>query len=183
MSEDVNALVARVKSGDDDAFAELCSRYSKLVASSAARYSGCGTEYGASDDDFRQEASMALYRAAKSYDDTQSAVTFGLYAKTCIRNALVSQLRKLRTRARGADRRSAQAEISAEQTVMTEETRRLYMKRIDGVLSPFEARVLMMTMEGHRPRHIARELGSSAKAVSNALFRARVKLRNEPQER
>ncbi len=122
---------------------------------------------------------MALYRAAMSYDLEQSDVTFGLFAKTCIRNALISQLRKLGARARGVAREAEIAESSAEQAVVTEETRRLYMRRIEGVLSPFEARVIMMTVEGQRPRQIAESLGTSAKAVSNALFRARTKLRGD----
>lgn len=181
MPGDARELVRRVKAGDDDAFTELCADYTNLLDSSAAFYAQRGDRYGALYDDFRQEASMALYRAAKAYDLSQSEVTFGLYAKMCIRNALISQLRKLGARARSAAREGAKAESSAEQTVITEEMRRMYMRRIDGVLSPFEAKAMMMSIEGQKPRQIARSLKTSARSVSNALFRARSKLREDPE--
>ena len=183
MAADVRELIARIRDGDDDAFTELCSDYKSLIASSASFYAKRGAEYGALEDDFRQEASMALYRAALSYDLTQDGVTFGLYAKRCIRNALVSQLRRHGARARSVARQAERAADSAEQAVITEEMRRLYMRRIEGLLSPFEGEVLMLSMEGRRPRHIARSLNTSAKAVSNALFRARTKLREDPELR
>ena len=179
MSDDVRKLIGRVRAGDDDAFTKLCTDYSRLLGASASLYARQGEEYGALEDDFRQEASMALYRAALSYDLDQSEVTFGLYAKRCIRNALISQLRKLGARSRRVSKQAVVTEESAEQTVITEEMRRMYMKRIEGTLSPFEARVLKMAMDGQRPRMIARELKTSAKSVSNALFRARAKLRGE----
>lgn len=181
MSADVRELIERIRNGDDDAFTELSSDYKTLIGSSAANYARRGAEYGALEEDFRQEASMALYRAALRYDLDQSGVTFGLYAKTCIRNALISQLRKLGARSRKVAREAARVEDSAEQAVITEEMRAMYMRRIEGVLSPFEGEALMMAMEGHRPRAIARSLGSSAKAVSNALYRARTKLRDDPE--
>ena len=183
MPGDARELIARIRDGDDDAFTELCSAYASLLDSSSAFYARQGAEYGTLADDFRQEASMALYRAAMSYDLTQNEVTFGLYAKRCVRNALVSQLRKLRSRARSAAKAAERTADSAEQTVITEEMRRLYMERIDGVLSPFEARVMIMAMEGERPRHIAVSLKTSARSVSNALFRARKKLREDPELR
>lgn len=181
MPQDVRTLIERVRSGDDDSFTELCGAYAKLLDSSSAYYAKRGEEYGAFGEDFRQEASMALYRAALSYDLGQDAVTFGLYAKRCIRNALISQLRKLGSRARSAAKEDGRSEDNVEQAVITEEMRQMYMRRIDGVLSPLEARCIMMSIEGLRPRQIAKETGVSAKTVSNALFRARTKLREEPE--
>ena len=181
MAADVRELIVRIRDGDDDAFTELCSDYAKLIASSARSYSQRGEQYGALEDDFRQEASMALYRAALRYDLGQSEVTFGLYAKTCIRNALISQLRKLGAKSRREAKEAERSADSAEQAVITEEMRLMYMRRIEGVLSPCEGEALMMSMEGHRPRDIASSLNTSAKAVSNALFRARTKLRDDPE--
>lgn len=177
MSVDVRTLIERVRSGDEDAFADLCEMYSVMLNSVSVSFARLGEEYGDIFDDLRQDASMALYRAALSYRLDQSAVTFGLYAKICVRNAMRSQLRKLRSRRRSAARERARAQESPEQTVITDETRRMYHELIDEVLSPFEAQVLIMTMDGLRPRKIAKELGSNAKSVSNALFRARTKLK------
>lgn len=115
-----------------------------------------------------------------SYDLTQNSVTFGLYAKTCIRNSLVSQLRKLGARPLSSRRSSDATEENVENTVVSEEMRRLFVQRVEGVLSAFEAKVLVMSMEGVPPRYIAKTLGAEVKAVYNALFRAREKLREDP---
>lgn len=173
-------LIAAVKRGDDDAFTRLCARYSALIDSSAEKYARLGREYGELNDDFRQEASVALYRAAMSYDLTQKSVTFGLYAKTCIRNSLISQLRKLGSRPLRSRRSHESVEENVENAVVSEETLRLFVHRVEGVLSPLEAQVLLMSLEGAPPRYISKALGADVKAVYNALFRAREKLREDP---
>lgn len=179
-------LIAAVKRGDDDAFTRLCVRYATLLDSSSARYAQMGREYGELRDDFRQEASVALYRAAMSYDLSQSAVTFGLFAKTCIRNALVSQLRKLGARPQRSRRDAGVSEdgveyaFGVENAVVSEDMHRVFLSRVEGVLSPFEAQVLIMSMEGKPPRCIANDLDATVKTVYNALFRARQKIRKDP---
>ena len=177
MPDGVNELIGRVRNGDDAAFTELCGRYAHLLDSSASRYANAGREYGDLRDDLRQEAAMALYRAAMTYDVEQTAVTFGLYAKTCIRNALVSELRVLGKNARRREKDEAALEESAEHVVVTEEMRELLLRRARDLLSPFELEVMMLALDGMRPRHIAGQLETSAKSVSNALFRAREKMR------
>lgn len=97
MESDVFVTVKKVKSGDERAFSELCEKYSALVSASADKYCRMLPENSnATPEDFEQEAYLALYRAAVTYDTDQTDVTFGLYAKTCIRNALISLLRKFR---------------------------------------------------------------------------------------
>ena len=48
---------------------------------------------------------------------------------------------------------------------------------LSGVLSEYEYKMLMLYADGKTPRRIAQETGQSAKSVSNALFRARTKLK------
>ena len=178
--DDVNALISRAKAGDDDAFSDLCVRYSKLIETAASRYALMGSEYGDLADDFRQEATFALFRAVKSFDLEQSEVTFGLYAKTCVRNALISQLRKLSAKARpgAVGRETSGGDVESQ--VISEEMLGEFMSRVEGVLTPIEGKVLAMSMCGLRPRKIAERIGSTPKAVSNALYRARSKLRKNP---
>lgn len=179
-TDELYELIAAVRRGDDDAFTRLCDRYSALIGSSVSRYSRMGAEYGDLRDDFSQEATVALYRAAMSFDLSQSAVTFGLFAKTCIRNSLVSQLRKLGARPQKSRRDVGEPDEDVENTVISGEMRSLFLRRVEGVLSPFEAKVLIMSMEGKPPRHIAKELEATVKTVYNALFRAREKIRRDP---
>ena len=92
MDYNVSDLIKKVKNGDDVAFEMLAEVYAPVVEKIAGsvlrtveRQSlSAGGEIG---EDLRQEARLALYRAAMSYDpegDGQS-VTFGLYAKICVK--------------------------------------------------------------------------------------------------
>lgn len=184
MSKDngVEELIRLVKAGNDDAFTRLLRQYSVLIESSANRYASLGKEYGDLADDFRQEAAMAMYRAALRYDLDQSAVTFGLYAKTCIRNALVSELRRLAAepRKKAAQEEAAKKAESAESVVLTEEMRRRFLRISEDILSPLEQQAMILSFEGLKPAAAAKELGTSARAVTNALYRARTKLKAYP---
>ena len=90
-------IILAAKKGDQLAFAELNSAYAPLIDSMTDQF--CGTEEKKKSDreDLRQEASVAFYRALMSYDADQTEVSFGLYAKICIRNHLISLLRKQRS--------------------------------------------------------------------------------------
>ena len=191
-NDDLETLINRVRSGDDDAFAELCKKYETLVSSCAKKHAQMGSEYGSvrdMTDDFRQEASLALLRAANTFRLDQSKVTFGLYAKRCIENALVSQLRKLS--AKGRRSKKSRSPDSAENggngdgseieaAVISEDEKRRFTEKVGAILTPLEASSLLMSMEGLRPRKIAVELGTTPRVVSNALFRARSKIRKRP---
>jgi RNA polymerase sporulation-specific sigma factor len=83
--------INRVKSGDDASFEQLLSKYNALIISMAKKYSDmCATSPQL--DDFLQEAKMAFYNSVLSYDE-KTGVTFGAYAKVCVRNRLVSCVR------------------------------------------------------------------------------------------
>ena len=82
MESDVFVTVKKVKSGDERAFSELCEKYSALVSVSADKYCRMLPENSnATPEDFEQEAYLALYRAAVTYDTDQTDVTFGLYSE------------------------------------------------------------------------------------------------------
>ena len=177
---ELKKLITRAKEGDDDAFANLCKQYSNLIETSAARYALMGSEYGDLVDDFRQEASLALFRAAKTFDLEQSGVTFGLYAKTCVRNALISQLRTLSVKPRAGAKGKEAAQGDVEGEVLSQEMKLSFMQKVKGLLTPVEEKALMMSMEGLTPRRIAAQLGTTPRVVSNALYRARLKIRRNP---
>ena len=87
--KEIEALLIRVREGEEDAFSLLCDRFSPMLSSLLSQFSG-GSAYEAEQ---AQEARIALYRAALTYASADGAVTFGLYARVCVRNALVSFLR------------------------------------------------------------------------------------------
>lgn len=179
LMEEVNGIINRVKKGDEAAFAGLCEKYEALIASSSERYfEMSGAESGASPDDFRQEATLALYRAAKTYDTEQDGVTFGLYAKTCIRNALVSMLRKTAKKPK-ITKTSHETKSAADPLggLLSRESFSEMKEKLASIFSGYEYRVFLLYAEGKTPAQIASELKTSAKSVSNALFRAREKMK------
>ena len=179
--ETVLTLVRAVRSGDRSAFSELLSAYRPLILSQVARFSDVCDR-----DELLQDASLALYRAAFSYR-AEAGVTFGVFARVCIGNALVSVCRRARTEAglfsleeireTGAmPMLEADGEDPESRLIAREETADLYRAAKD-CLSPYEMAVFIRYVRGYTPRQIAPEVARSEKSVSNAIGRILGKLR------
>lgn len=54
-----------------------------------------------------QESSIVLLLAARRFDEAQTKVTFGLFLKICLRNALISKQRRLRSERKKQSRAAA----------------------------------------------------------------------------
>ena len=189
-------LLNRVKNGDGLAFEELNEKYRTVVEAasiSALRSMERGGLAIGSEalDDLKQESSLALYRAAMSYDieGDGKAVTFGLYAKICVRNALISELRRMGAAKRRADRAArrlaGERERSVRDNALGVESRirlEAMLKESRQVLSDYEQNVLSEYINGRSVPEISEELKKSQKSVNNALYRIRTKLRNLAQE-
>ncbi len=177
------ALIDRVKQSDSVAFTLLSEKYSTVVASTAAVTSAKLSAMGKTSfavEDLRQEATLALFKAAQRYDTAMAdRVTFGLYAKICIRNAMVSLLRReaaLMRRQKNAEEKNTHVpDIGsgiADRLALDG-----LLKRGRASLSEYEAKVLDEYISGKTAREIAKEVGQSPKSVSNAIYRIKVKLR------
>ena len=179
METEIVTLVDRVSAGDEAAFAELCTMYEPLVRSMTKHYAGMinASDDGQSAEDFSQEAIIALYRAAKTYRRGNGEVSFGLYAKVCIRNALVSELRRLNRKQRSDMKQKNDSHIvDAGRMILPDES--VIADLIHGdSLSHFEKEVLKMYVSGAKVRDMAKALGRSSKSVSNAVYRIKSKLR------
>lgn len=165
-------LIKSVSEGSDAAFSELAGKYEMLLSSMAEKYARIIADSEA--DDLRQEARMALYRAAVKYDLSQDKVTFGLYAKICIRNRMISILRRSRSsfkRRYGGIRKSETVHSRAVDTTRLKEL-------ADSVLTEYEKTVFSMYLDGKPYGEISDAVGKPVKSVDNALFRAKRKLRN-----
>ena len=86
-------LLHAVCEGDQDAFEVLLVQYRPLIDRSVSRFGG-KLYSEESREDMRQEAMAAFYDAIRSYRTDQEKVEFGLYAKVCIGNRLISHLRR-----------------------------------------------------------------------------------------
>ena len=91
-TEEINELIELVVSGDSDAFTKLVEIYNPLLKKILNAYT---TEEMSKEDveDLSQEELIAFYRAIINFDKEQTDVEFGLYAKICITNSMISYKR------------------------------------------------------------------------------------------
>lgn len=185
-NKEIGELIFRVRQGDEAAFLTLLSRYSPLIENSLLK--SLGDElYGLYSEDLRQEATMVFYNSILTYDVEQHEVEFGLYAKICITNALISQKRLLIKR---KDERLSENDIGEffgdveedpSAMIMEQESLRALDSVIRGNLSELEYRIWRLYMSGKTASQIGVCVGKSSKAVNNAIYRIRKKLRTSLQ--
>lgn len=181
--EDTRALILAVRNGDQIAFDTLLHRYKPLIDASVARFYS-DEAFALYAEDLRQEASLVFYNSILAYDLDQNEVEFGLFAKICIYNALVSVLRSLK-------RRSAEPLAEIPESLLTLQdfddpsSRMLERERLESLyavirknLSDLEYKVWQYYMSGLSAAQIANKLETDAKSVNNAIYRIRKKLRS-----
>ena len=181
--EDIVDLILRVRSGDSLAFEELCEKYKPLIDSMARRFADTSTDKD-SYDDLLQESKMSFYKAILNYDLSQSAVTFGLYVKTCIRNRLISYARKASSKKRRKmeENTSASQDSMPQEEVVEYELKKEFLSLAEDLLSNYEMKVFKLYISGLRAKEISARLGKSEKSVNNAIFRMRSKIRKKIKE-
>lgn len=175
-------LLKSIQSGNSGAFEALLNRYDRLICAMTGRF--FDTVSVADADDLRQEAMLALYRAAMRFDLDQKEVQFGLFAKTCIRHALISHLRKLKKQEAVVlledDLTEAQPNDTAHDPgaqLIEEESYLRLSAQIRASLSEQENRIWWLYLSGRTAKEIASSIGKDEKSVQNAIYRIRRKLR------
>ena len=170
-------LLFAAKNGDNSAFAELTKKYAPLIDSMTEKYFRLCDGTAEGYEDLRQEGFLAFYRALLSFDCEQDKVSFGLYAKICMRNRMVSILRK----SRSEKKHNTKAEKLGE-AVSAPQGDSMNIREISAaavrLLTKYEKTVFYMYLDGKSYRDIALSLGRNEKSVDNALFRAKAKLRS-----
>jgi len=168
--------ILAARNGDREAFEALWEQYRPMVGKAVFLY--CRTDALRPEaEDLCQEASIAFYDAVKTFDLSQDAITFGLYAKRCVRNRVISALRKLKERrAEGEEVVLTDASPDPLEQIIDRERYEALVKKIEGVLSGYEKAVYDHHVAGKRCGEIAKVLGRSEKSVENALGRIRKKL-------
>ncbi len=180
--EDVISLIDGVRTGNQECFSALVDRYTPLIESLVFKFYNDDI-VGLSREDLRQEAGLRFYNAILTYDTEQSDVEFGLYAKICISNALVSQLRLYKkhnaeqlTEAIGGAFSAGDPEDPSDRVLEEERVRALH-SLIRRNLSPYEYRIWQLYTSGRTAKDIGCIVDADEKSVSNAVYRIRKKLR------
>ncbi len=179
----VRELVRRAQEGSDDACRALRQKYRPLLESSVARFASADLTMQERAD-LHEEADRVFLGAISTYDSEQDAVDFGLYARICLRNGLISEWRRMESRRRTLSVGDAPSVDSADSApddpavhLMAEESFRTLCGEIRSHLSDFENRVWWPYATGVPVAEIARDIGCDERAVHNAVYRIRRKLR------
>lgn len=186
------SLLDRVRQGDETAFASLLVDYDRIADSAVKRFAPSfdinDSESNGiySREDLRQYAIIALYRAAETYNPSSPEkgkhVSFGLYAKICVNNAMISALRKYRgeikkREAVKASERTRRAANDPLDYILSSEDANELTKRISDALTDYEKQVYNYYIIGKSAHEIAASIQREEKSVSNALYRIKVKVR------
>ena len=184
-AETLNELITHAREGSQDAFVELKRRYTPLIESQIAKHTLA--DMSAQDvEDLRGEATSIFGNAVCNYDCTAEGVEFGLYAKICIGNGLVSFVRSYLRRKKKTVIPLELAENSAAegsdplQSLVDKENAQELMRTIKKSLSDYENRVWWLYVSGMSASEIALAIGEAdSRSVSNAIYRIRRKLRSK----
>jgi RNA polymerase sporulation-specific sigma factor len=187
---DESGLVARARSGDDQALEELLRRYAPRVRGLAGQYFH---GRGGDADDLVQEGMIGLYKAVRGFDSSRG-VPFAPFADLCVRRQLINAVR-------GVDRfehampvdeaelgDSAGVGVAERATdpvrvVLARETLTELQRFLDAELSSLERAALELHAGGLTLRESAAHLSTGFKTVDNALQRARRKIECWPAPR
>ena len=174
--EELFDIVADVQSGNDEGFSILKARYAPLIRSLVRSFEG------AAEEEYIREAESALLKAAVRFDLTQSEVAFGLYAKVCIRNALISLRRKEMSKKRRAERKATNIRQRKSVGIYVAESRddaetEKLIENIEKVLSPYERRIFREYMADKTVEEISLAVEKPKKSVNNAIYRIKEKVK------
>ncbi len=180
----LNELISLVKNGDQQAFSQMLEKYKPLLVSLVSKFE--------SDDftkslfeDLLQEATLVFYNAILNYDQTQTEVEFGLYARICVSNALVTQIRAINKRRAECPTAFSTQDVrkedffeDLEKEIISKENLRSLYTVIKTNLSDYENVIWHHYMMGRTAKEIGVLINSNEKSVANAIYRIRKKLRN-----
>ena len=181
-NEEVNKLIELVVAGDSDSFTRLVDVYNPLLKKILNVYT---TEEMSKEDveDLSQEELIAFYRAIINFDKDQTDVEFGLYAKICITNSMISYKRAAAKKSNesliGDDEMNSITDPEGEVSKFFElkESERELGEQIEKTLSQYENEVWSYYVNGCSTKEIAGKLNSNEKSIDNAIFRIRKKLK------
>ena len=150
-------------------------RFSKVKNVYASFISATANSYPAyMREDLVQEGSIGLYLACVSFDPDKG-VPFDAFAKTCIRNRMISAYRSLK---RDGDTDELTDSVAADMTdVVSGFDSKSFFVKLREKLSELENDVLDEYLSEKSYSEIADKLNVSEKAVNNAVQRIRKKIR------
>ncbi len=175
VNNEISELLAKIKNGEENAIEQLLAEYAPLTEAKVAEYKGILEE-----DDIRQLCAIGLFEAAQSFseDRAKGKVTFGLYAKLCVRNRILSEVRKLGPEVEPVEEDITTDGSSVEEDVIRRQDLCDSLSKARKKLTPYEDTVLRLYLKTGSYDEVALSLGKTRKSVDNAMSRIRSKFRN-----
>lgn len=176
-------LVPLWHDNDEKAVSELSLRYSKISLAISRGFSSNAEECA----DLSQEGMIGFLSAVYSYSNSGQA-SFNTYASCCIRNRIISVLRKRSSQKRVPENLILSFEEmgdttadapTPEELLISQKDAEYLSSLIEELLSNQEKNVLKLYLSGMSYDDIAVELSVSKKSVDSTLQRARKKLREK----
>ena len=190
--EDINAILKKAQSGDNEAINLILEEYSKLLSFNAQKYYLIGAE----QEDLVQEGILGLLKAIKFYDETKSS--FSSFAFLCIRREMISAIRKANTQKNMMLNEALKTNAILEDSVYFDDEKHninnykspvsnpeeVYLLKeeieefknfSESNFSKFEKEVLTYLIRGYSYREIATILSKNLKSIDNTIQRIRKK--------
>jgi RNA polymerase sporulation-specific sigma factor len=176
-------LILKLREGENDITDYILEKYKPLVR----RCTNAMYLIGGEQEDLIQEGMIGLFKAVRDFKTDKNA-TFYSFARLCINRQLCTAVESSNRKKhqplnsyislseQGTEAVHPIAE-SPEQLVIKHEFFLEYKKRLAGMLSGMEQKVLDLYLEGENYTQIAEELGKTPKSIDNALQRIRHKVR------
>ncbi|MGZ0880202.1 RNA polymerase sporulation sigma factor SigH [Priestia megaterium] len=189
-------IVQAFQWGDDDAFNLLVKKYEYLVCSKVKVYFILGGDR----EDLLQEAKLGLYKAARDFR-TEGKSSFRGFAELCITRQLITAI-KAGNRQKHSPLNNAISlnipknskrleddlilmemlphprAVSPEQAVIERENKREREQMLKEILSSIEQDVFALYLKGQTYMQISQDLHLPQKAVDNALYRIKKKMKH-----
>lgn len=179
-----NELISLIRIGDEKAFNLLIARHKNTVSLLAKKYFSSSL----TDDDWFQEGMIGLIYAVRTFDCKKNA-SFSTYACVCIKNRLNSTLKKANNSGNTPLNSSlaynddiVPAALSTEDNYINNESNLFFTADFINKLSKTEQAVIKCYLSGFSYCETAEKLGITEKAVDNALYRAKSKLKKSVSE-
>lgn len=174
-------LLVRAQQGEETALAALIARMMPAIRKGAAVCRAPGLDF----EDAVQEGLIGLFQAVRGYKPA-AGTPFAPYAAACIRHAQQDAQRAALRKKHAPLNFSVPLpdaenipQPGPEELAIAGERYADTLQRMQTELSALERRVLVASLHGQPAAQTAQELGTTPKAVANALARARRKLRDE----
>ncbi|MGZ4031931.1 MAG: RNA polymerase sporulation sigma factor SigH [Tumebacillaceae bacterium] len=184
--------VLRAQRGDTDAVEDILQRFYPIVRMKARSYFMAGAD----NEDLIQEGMIGLYKAIRDYQ-SERQIPFRAFAEICITRQLITAIKT----AMRLKHQPLNYYLSLNRPMYEEDTDRTLMDTLPGPaicdpeyvflvreqlkelrqelsdsLSEFEFQVLTLYVNQNTYKEIADEMGTTTKAVDNALCRVKRKL-------